>query len=72
MDELLMSEIDRARQAGALFFLKWDGERSARVYTVFLEHRGIGFMFRADTDDMFTTARECLRQFWEAKSKIEE
>ena len=66
MDEAMMREIERSRQAGAVIILKWDGERSERIYTVILEHHAKQFMFRTDTDDMFSALQEALRQFWEA------
>jgi hypothetical protein len=66
MDEALLNEIDGARQNGAVFILKWDGERSERVYTVILSHHEKQFSFRADTDDMTAAAREALQAFHQA------
>ena len=66
MDEALFNEIEEARRMGAVFILKWDGERSGRVYTVILSYHEKQFMFRADTDDMIATAREALQQFQQA------
>ena len=68
MDKALLDEIEEARRRGAVFILKWDGERSERIYTVILTHHEKQFMFRADTDDMMTTAREALEQFWQTKA----
>jgi hypothetical protein len=66
MDEALLNEIEEARRMGAVFMLKWDGERSERVYTVILSHHEKQFMFRAETDDMMDTAREALQQLRQA------
>ena len=70
MDEALLRDIERARQEGAIILLKWDGERSDHVCTVVITHKAMDFQFRKDTDDMFTTLREILREFWEAKGVI--
>ena len=66
MDQTLLNEIEEVRRMGAVFILKWDGERSERVYTVILSHHEKQFMFRADTDDLTATAREALQQFRQA------
>jgi len=63
MDEALLNEIEEVRQMGAVFILKWDGERSERVYTVILTCHEKQFSFRKDTDDMIATAKDALRQF---------
>ena len=66
MDDTLLASIERARKAGAVVLLKWDGERSERVCTVLVTDPSIPFHFREDTDDIVYTLNEALRQFSEA------
>jgi hypothetical protein len=63
MSDELFASIERARKAGAIVLLKWDGERTERVCTVLVTDPSIPFHFREDTDDIIGSLNEGLRQF---------
>lgn len=63
MSDDLLAAIERARKAGAVVLLKWDGQRTERVCTVMVTDPLIPFHFREDTDDVIGSLNEALRQF---------
>ncbi len=67
MTDDLVQDIERARDAGAVIVLKWDGERASEFGTVIVSHQASSFTFRRETNDVLTSLREALAKFWASK-----
>ena len=65
IDEWL-EQIDDLRRAGAVFVLKWDGERAVKRYTVVVSRQDTDYGRRIDSDDMGAAIREALADYHSA------
>jgi len=62
LDEFLPA-IEEAQADGAVVLLKWDGERSAKKYTVVITKFEVDYVWRKDSDDMAKSLREALADY---------
>jgi hypothetical protein len=64
MLDALVPEIERLQKNGAVVLLKWDGERSKDRCTVVVAHAAKGYTFRRDSEDIQSSLREAINDYW--------
>jgi hypothetical protein len=58
-----ISEIEEIQADGAVVLLKWDGQRSAKRFTVAILKSEIDYSWRQDSDNMEQSLQEALADY---------